>query len=262
MASIHPTAIVDPAAELGADVEIGPFAIVEAGARLGDGVKLGPRVVIRTHTTLGAGTTVDVGAVLGGPAQDLKCTTDETFLEIGERNTIREYVTIHRSNHEGGTTRIGDDNLFMAFVHLGHDVVVGNRTMLANLATVAGHCQLDDRAVMGGNSVLHQRVRVGEMAMLGGMSGASEDIPPYSLATGIPCEVKGINVVGLRRNGVDHEARGALKTALQILYRSGKNRLQALDEVAEAVPQVPEVVRLLEFVRAIRDGHNGRQLEH
>ncbi|NUP98339.1 MAG: acyl-ACP--UDP-N-acetylglucosamine O-acyltransferase [Armatimonadetes bacterium] len=261
MVAIHPTALVDDTAELGADVEVGPFCIIEAGARLGDGCKLASQVVIRSRTSIGARCTIDTGAVLGGRAQDLKCSTDETFLEIGEDNTIREYVTIHRSNHEGGTTRVGDGNLFMAFVHLGHDVVVGSRTYFANAATLGGHVQVDDRAVIGGMTAVHQRVRIGELAMVGGMTGVNTDVPPYSMVEGHPGKVRGINTIGLRRNGVSAEARLAIKTAIREIFCAGRHRGTALEEMEGRLPKLPEVETLLAFARAIRAGHNGRQLE-
>lgn len=261
MVEVHPTALVDPAAELGTDVVIGPFCIVEAGARLGDRCRLASQVVIRSHTTIGADCLIDTGAVLGGRAQDLKCTSEETFVEIGCRNQIREYVTIHRSNHEGGVTRVGDDNLFMANVHIGHDAQVGNRTNLANLATLAGHVQVDDGVVIGGMTPVHQRARIGTMAMVGGASGASYDVPPYCMAEGKPAKVRGLNVIGLRRAGFDSQTRQVLHTAVRKLFSEGRNRSLALEEVVATLPPIPELEQLIAFVRATREGRNGRQLE-
>lgn len=261
MGRIHATAVIEPGAELGVDVEIGPFAIIAGGARLGDGCRIGPRVTIHGRTTLGPRCVVDTGAILGGAAQDLKCQTDETFLEIGADNVIREHVTIHRSNHEGGVTRVGQHNLLMSFVHLGHDCQVGSHTMIANLATFGGHCQIDDRAVIGGMAAAHQKTRIGTMSMVGGMSGVSHDVPPYCTADGNPARVRGLNVIGLRRNGISSEARASLKRAVRVLFCSGRHRGQALEELlAEDDPSV-ELRAMLEFVRAMREGRNGRQLE-
>ncbi|MBI2302449.1 MAG: acyl-ACP--UDP-N-acetylglucosamine O-acyltransferase [Armatimonadetes bacterium] len=261
MVTIHPTALVDPKAELGCDVEVGPFAIIEAGARIGDGCRLGPHVMIHSRVTLGARCSVDYGSVLGGDAQDLKCTTPDTYLELGEDNILREYVTIHRASHEGEATRVGSHNMLMGFVHLGHDVVVGDHTMLANLVAVGGHCLIDDRAIIGGHTALHQKVRIGTMAMVGGMSGVTLDVPPYCLAEGKPAEVRGTNVVGLRRNGVSTEARGQLNRAVRTLYLSRRNRLAALEQVEREPDKSPELEAFLAFVRAVRNGRNGRQLE-
>lgn len=261
MAAIHPTALVDPSAELGSDVSIGAFAIVEAGVRIGDGCSIGARAVVHANTTLGARCTVDVGAVLGGDAQDVKCTTPDTFLEIGEDNTIREYVTIHRSNHEGGVTRVGHDNFLMSYSHVGHDCVVGNHVMMANLVQLGGHSLVGDRAVLGGLTAVHQKARVGRMAMIGGMSGVTTDVPPFCIAQGKPAEVLGINVVGLRRNDIPEETRTQLRRAVRILFTSRRNRGDALDELAAEADLTPEVSELLEFVRATREGRNGRQLE-
>lgn len=262
MVSIHPTAIVDPAADLGEDVTIGPFSIIEAGAVIGARCRIGSQVTIRSRTTIGADCLIDNGSVLGGDAQDLKCTAPDTFLEVGARNVIREYVTIHRSNHSGGVTRVGDDNLLMAFTHLGHDVQLGNRTMLANLATLGGHVQVDDRAVIGGMTAVHQWVRIGSMAMVGGMSGVNKDVPPFSMVEGNPCEVRGINVVGLRRNGVSAETRTLIKKAIRVLFVAHRHRGRAMAELERELPPEPEVVELLAFVKAMREGRNGRQLDH
>ncbi len=261
MADIHPTAVVHPDVEFGEGVVIGPFSIIEAGVRLGARCRVGAHAVIHSRTSLGADCVVDTGACLGGDAQDFKCTSQDTYLEIGERNQIREFVTMHRSNHEGGKTIIGHDNLFMANVHVGHDAVIGNRTMFANLSAVGGHAQIDDGAVIGGMSAFHQRVRVGKMAMIGGMSGVTTDVPPFCLASGQVAKVRGVNIIGLRRNGIAPDARRALQTAVRELFLSHRHRGQALEELRASLPDLPEVLEFLEFAAAIRGGRNGRQLE-
>ncbi len=261
MTEIHPTAVVEPGAELGERCRIGAYALVFAGARLGDDCVIGPRATIHGRVTLGARCTVDTGAILGGAAQDLKCTTDETFLELGDDNSIRENVTVHRSNHEGGVTRVGSGCLLMGFVHLGHDCQVGDHVMLANLVTIGGHCHLGDRVVIGGMTAVHQKVSIGRMAMVSGLAGVNTDVPPFALAEGNPNKVRGINVVGLRRNGVTSEARAALQRAIRLLYLSHGHRGQMLEQL-RAEPSPPaELVELLDFVAAIREGKNGRQLE-
>ena len=263
MVNIHPTALVDPAAELGEDVSIGPFCIIEAGVRIGDRCALGPHVFIHGNTTLGADNTVDYGAVLGGDAQHRAAGGKTTYLVIGCHNIIREGVTMHRASIEGEATRVGDHNMFMASTHLGHDVVVGNHTTLANLATIGGHVVIGDRATIGGLAAVHQRVVVGELSMIGGMSAATSDVPPYSLVSGVPAKVMGINVVGLRRNDFDSETRNAIKKALRLIFTSGRSRSTAIEEIERDAPvRSPQLQLLLDFVKATQGGHNGRQLEH
>lgn len=261
MVQIHPTALVAPDAELGVDVELGPFAIVEAGARLGDRTRLAARAVVCSNTTIGSDNQIGIGAVLGGAAQDVKLDSPETWLEVGDRNIIREYVTLHRSNHEGGVTRIGSDNFFMAFVHVGHDCTVGNHIQMANTATLGGHCKIEDRAIIGGLTAVHQRVTVGTMAMVSGVSGLNVDVPPYCMVQGAPARVIGINVVGMKRNGLSAEARAAIHAAVRILYKSKRHRGDALAQVIDEVPSCPELEHFLSFVQATREGRNGRQLE-
>ncbi|MBI5834366.1 MAG: acyl-ACP--UDP-N-acetylglucosamine O-acyltransferase [Armatimonadetes bacterium] len=263
MVIIHPTALVDPAAELGEDVTIGPFCIVEAGVRIGDRCSLGPHVFIRSNTTLGTDNTVDYGTVLGGDAQHRAAGGRTTFLQIGNHNVIREGVTMHRASIDGGFTLVGDDNLFMASTHLGHDVVVGNHTTLANLATIGGHVTIGDRATIGGMTAIHQRVSVGELAMVGGMSAVTSDVPPYSMCSGVPAKVLGINVVGLRRNDFDSDTRASIKRAIRLIFTSGRSRSLAIEEIERDMPErSPQLQALLDFVRATQTGHNGRQLEH
>ncbi len=263
MVNIHPTALVDPQAELGVDVTVGPFTIVEAGVRVGDRTTLGPHVLIRGGTTLGTDNVVDYGTVLGGDAQHRSAAGLTTYLEIGSHNTIRESVTMHRASIDGSATRVGDHNLFMATTHLGHDVVVGNYTTLANLATVGGHVVILDRATIGGMTAVHQRVTIGELAMVGGMSAVNQDVPPFSTAAGNTIKVLGINTIGLQRNGFDSALRSQLKKAMRMLFGAGRNRSLALTELEQAYPDpAPELKRLLDFVRAMQAGHNGRQLEH
>ncbi|MCC7493466.1 MAG: acyl-ACP--UDP-N-acetylglucosamine O-acyltransferase [Fimbriimonadaceae bacterium] len=261
MSSIHPTAIVDPGAQLGLDVTIGAFSIIEPGAVIGDRCSVGAHAVICSRTTLGADCVVHHGAILGGPAQDLKCDSVDTRLEIGERNTFREYVTVHRSNHEGGVTVIGCDNYLMAQSHVGHDAIVGNHIQMANQVALGGHSVVDDRAVLGGLVGVHQRVRVGTMAMVGGMSGLVTDLPPYCVAQGMPAKIHGLNVIGLRRNSVGPEARRALQTAVRELFLAQRHRGRVLEELLTSLPDLPEVRTLLTFVQAIQAGRNGRQLE-
>lgn len=262
MVSIHPTAVVHPGAQLGVDVVIGPYTIIEDDVQLGDGCEIAEHAKIHSLTRLGPGNRVDKGASLGGDAQHLRADKGDCYLEIGAHNIIREYVTIHRASHAGAATRVGDHNLLMAFVHLGHDVVLGNHVSLANLATVGGHCVIQDRANIGGMVAVHQWTTVGEMAMVGGMTGVNQDVPPYAMVEGVPGKVVGMNTVGLRRNDISAEVRADLKKAIRVLFLSKRNRSMALEELERDLAPSPQVNHLLAFVRAIQQGHNGRQLEH
>lgn len=259
--AIHETAIISPQAEIGADVEIGPYCVIGPRVRIGDRCVLGAHVVIESGTTLGADCRVSSGAILGGPPQDTKYRGEETFLHIGERNLIREGVTIHRATGEGNATIIGNDNMIMAYAHIGHNSVIGNHVILPSYVGLSGHVVVEDRVVFGGFVGVHQFVRVGKMAMVGGMSRVVQDVPPFLLVQGEPVQPHGLNVVGLRRGGVPAEVREQLKHAYRLLYRSGLNRKQALERIAEEVPPSEELNYLVEFLKQIELGRNGRQLD-
>lgn len=261
MVTVHPTALVDAGAQLGVDVAVGPFAWIMAGARVGDGCRIGAQVVLHGSVTLGRDCVIDTGAVLGGAPQVARAVPDDTALIIGERTTCREFVTLHRAMVEGAATRIGDDCLFMATSHAGHDVQVGHGVQVANAVLIAGHCVIGDRAIIGGMTALHQRVSVGTLAMVGGGSGLNSDVPPYALARGNPADTIGINVIGLRRSGMSDTVRDALRRAIRELYCSGRHRGRVLDELTAAGPHPPEVQAVLDFTRATQAGRNGRQLE-
>lgn len=258
---IHASAIIAPSVELGGDVIIHPFTIIEDGARIGEGCEIGPHAVIRTGTRIGAGNRVTVGAVLGDHPQDLKFKGEETFLEIGERNLIREYVTIHRATGEGNRTVVGDDNLLMAYTHIGHNASVGSGVMLANCAQVAGHTVIEDFAVLGGVVGTHQFVRIGTMAMIGAYSAVRIDVPPYMMADGDPARPVTLNMVGLKRRGVGAEAIAALRAAHRILYRGDLNISDGLARVKQEVEMCPEVAHLVEFLEAVPLGERGRAQE-
>ena len=229
MMTIHPTAFVDPEASLGADVEIGPGVIIEAGAVIGDGCRIQARAVIGGHVRMGARNTVGHGAILGGDPQDFDFKPGTTSgVEIGDDNVFREYVTIHRGTKEGTSTRVGNNNFLMVGVHMGHNSSVGNRVIIANNGLLAGYVSVDDGAVLGGGSVFHQFIRVGRLCMVRGGERFGKDIPPFLIAYGTNL-VSGINAVGLRRSGVNSEARLELKRAFRLLYLEGRNLSQALD---------------------------------
>lgn len=252
---IHPTAIVHPKAELGKNVEIGPYCIVGPDVVIGDGTKLESHVVIEPDTVVGENCRIYPGAVLGGDPQDLKYGGERTKLYIGSGNIIREHVTMSRGTPHGrGETRVGDNNMFMAYSHVGHDCIVGSGVVLTNSVALGGHSVVEDGAVLGGMAGVHQFARVGKMAMVGGFTKVVKDVPPFMLVDGNPAEVSGINVVGLRRKGVSPDARDEIRKLYKILYRSKLNVSQAMAEIEKECRPIPEVLHFLEFLRTSARG--------
>lgn len=246
---IHPTAVVDSGARIADDVVIGPYAVVEGDVAIGPGTRLGPHVVVYAGTRLGKNNEVGAGAILGMVPQDLKYAGEPTTLVIGDGNRIGEYVTISRGTAAGrGETRIGDGNYFMALSHVGHDCIVGNEVILTQGAALAGMVTVEDWAVLGGMAGVHQFVRIGRLAMVGGMCKVTRDVPPYTLVDGNPAEARGINTVGLARRGVGEERRGELKRAFRLLFRSTVSMSERLAAIRERVPPSPERDHLLKFV--------------
>ena len=234
--TIHPSAIVDPKAELGEGVEIGPFCIVEAGTTIGAGSTLESNVIVKRGTTLGSNCRLMPHIILGGEPQDMKFKGEESFVRIGNNNILREMVTIHRATGEGRATVIGDDNLLMAYVHFGHNCVVGDGNMISNSTGVSGHVTIEDKCVIGGFVGIHQFVHIGKMAIVGGLSKVVQDVPPFCMADGRPSKIHGLNVRGLRRNGIEQEERNQISKAFKLLYRSELNTSQALERISEEVP--------------------------
>lgn len=256
---IHPTATVDPSAQIDDDVEIGPYSVVGEEANLGSGTRLRPHVVIEPYVTIGRGCDVFSGAVLGGIPQDRKFHGEKSYLRIGDNNIIREHVTIHRAAGPGEDTTIGDNNLIMAYCHIGHNCMLGNGITMASFTGISGHVLIEDQANFGGHVGVHQFVRVGRLAMIGGISKVVQDVPPFMMADGRPCEVVGLNVRGLRRSLVSAQTRADLKQAYKILYRSQMNTAQAVEAIDAEIESSPERDYLLDFIRRIRFGSNGRQ---
>jgi len=255
--AIHPNAVVDPTAEIAAEAEIGPFCVVGPKSVIGPRVKLLSHVVVG-NCIIGADSVIYPGAVLGGEPQDRKYVGEDTALIIGERTHIREFVTVHRATGDGEQTLIGDDNLLMAYSHIGHNCKIGHRVMLANCAGVSGHVAIGDDANVGGFVGIHQYVRVGRLAMLGGYSKVVRDVPPFSLVDGRPAMVKGPNVTGLKRQQISPETRENLKQALKLLYRSGLSLSRAIARIREEIPVSPEIEDLLQFLTEMRQGYGGR----
>jgi UDP-N-acetylglucosamine acyltransferase len=250
--SVHPSAIVSPQARLGRDVVIGPLAVVEEQVSIGDGCEIRAHAVIKRYTTLGAHNRVHEHAVLGGEPQDVAFREQETALVIGDRNVIREGVTIHRSTRPGGATRVGSDCFLMALVHVAHDNRIGDRAILANNVMLAGHVELGERTFMGGGAGVHQFCRVGRLAMVGGNAKVVQDCLPFVITDGHPARARGLNVVGLRRAGVTASELRTLHEAYRLLLRGGLSLARALEQMAAL--QDPLVDEMIAFVRASKRG--------
>jgi UDP-N-acetylglucosamine acyltransferase len=255
---VHPTAIVHPKATLGAGVSIGPYSVIGEHVRIGDGTAIGAHCVIDGRTTLGSDNQVFTGAVIGSIPQDLKYHGEETILVIGDRNKVREYVTINPGTEGGGgKTAIGSDCLLMAYAHVAHDCVIGDHVVIANSAALAGHIAIEDRAVVGGLVGIHQFVRVGTLSIIGGCSRVIQDVPPYATCVGYPATVFGLNSEGLRRVGMSEENRRALHHVFRILFHSKLSMSHALEQVTQefgARKTCPELQHLLEFIRQSKRG--------
>jgi UDP-N-acetylglucosamine acyltransferase len=241
MAQIHPTAIVDPTAELAASASIGPYAVIGAQVRIGDGTSVGAHCVIEGPTTIGRDNRIYPHSSLGGAPQDMKYRGEPTELHIGDRNSIREFCTFNRGTvQDVGVTRIGDDNWIMAYVHVAHDVQIGGHTILANNATLGGHVHVGDWAFVGGLSGVHQFCKIGAHAMIGFQSHVSQDVPPYMTVSGNPLAVHGFNAEGLRRRGFSAERIAQVKQMHRLLYRKGLTLEQARAEMEALRGQLPD----------------------
>lgn len=246
---IHPTAIVHPAARLGANVRIGAYSLIGEHVDIGDDCEIGAHVVITGHTRLGRGNRIYPFASLGEAPQDKKYAGEPTRLIIGDGNTIREFCTLNTGTvQDRGETRIGNDNWIMAYVHIAHDCVVGNHTIFANNATLAGHVLVDDYAILGGFTGVHQFCRIGAHVITGIASVVRQDVPPYVTAAGNPATPHGINSEGLRRRGFSAEAIGAIKRAYKTLYRSGLGLAEARQRIEAEAGQHPELQPLANFL--------------
>jgi UDP-N-acetylglucosamine acyltransferase len=251
---VHETAIVDSDAQLGEGVEVGPWALIGPGVRIGPGSVVGPRVLIERDTSIGEGCRLANGAVLGTDPQDLKYQGERSFLEVGDRTVVREFATLNRGTAASGRTAVGSDCLIMAYAHVAHDCEIGNHVVIANAVNMAGHVVIEDWASVGGLTPIHQFVRIGAHAFVGGGSRVPQDIPPYCRAAGNPPRLYGLNSVGLERRGFSPEVRKALKEAYRILFMGSENLSQAVERAEREVPAIPEVGHLLAFVRASERG--------
>ena len=254
MSEVHKTAIIEDGAELGVGVKVGPFCTVGPHVRIGVGTELISHVVLSGHTTIGADCRIFPFAAIGTDPQDLKYNGELSFVEIGDRNVFRESVTVNLATNGGEVTRIGDDCLFMACTHVAHSCQVGNGVIMANYAGLAGDVVVEDLAIIGGMTAVHQFCRVGTMCIVGGCSRIDQDCLPYMLVVGNPASTRGPNSVGLRRRGLESETRRIIKDAYKSIFRRGLSTTQAVEKLSAQYPGVPEVELILKYIAGSERG--------
>lgn len=254
MSGIHPSAVIDNRAQIGQDCIIGPYCIIGADVVLGDRCRLHSHVVIEGHTVLGPDNEIYPFACIGLKTQDLKWKGGITRTEIGARNTFREYVTIHSATGDGEVTRVGSENNLLAYCHVAHNVTMGNRIIMSNVATLAGHVTVEDFAIVGGLAAVHQFCRIGKMSIIGGCSKVVQDVPPFMLVDGNPAQARTVNKVGMERNSISEQAQTAMKQAYKILFRDGLTISNALTRIEAELPPLPEIQHLVEFSRTSERG--------
>lgn len=252
---IHPTAVIDPSAKLADSVEVGAYSIIGADVEIGEGTWIGPHVVIQGPTKIGQENKLFQFSSIGEIPQDKKFHGETSYLEIGDRNTIREFATINRGTEDGGgTTRIGNDNWLMAYIHIAHDCQIGNNTIFANNASLAGHAIIEDFAILGGFTLVHQFCKIGQHAFCGMGSAISKDVPPYVMVNGSPAHPHGLNSEGIKRNGFSKEALKALRDAYKIIYRSNNTTEVAKEELKVLAAKFTEVQNMLTFLEESERG--------
>jgi UDP-N-acetylglucosamine acyltransferase len=251
--TIHPTAVIHPTAEIGGDCEIGPYCVIGAGVVLGKGCWLQHHVSISGPSRIGSENRFYTFGSIGQQTQDLKYQGEPTYLEVGNGNTFREYCSIHRGTAPGSVTRIGNDGNFLAYSHIAHDCIVGDRVIFSNNGTIAGHVEVEDCAVIGGLTAVHQFCRIGKHAITGGCSKIVQDVPPFFIADGNPAEVRGYNKIGLERHGFGEDEVKEIKEAYRVLYRSSFNLQQALEQL-RSKPHSEHVAHLIAFVGSSQRG--------
>ncbi|HXE58300.1 MAG TPA: acyl-ACP--UDP-N-acetylglucosamine O-acyltransferase [Gemmatimonadales bacterium] len=251
---IHPTALIDPTAELAEDVVVGPFAIVGPRVTVGRGCRIGPRVTLQCNVRLGERVRIGEGSLLGGDPQDLKYRGEETWVEVGDDTVIREYATINRATAASFTTRVGARCFLMTYVHVAHDCHLGDGVTIANGTQLAGHVTIHDRASLSGLIAVHQFVTIGTFAFIGGLTKVTQDVPPYVRADGHPMELYGLNSIGLQRAGFAPETIAALKRAYRLFFNSDLNMSQALERARLDLPRCREIETLIAFVESSERG--------
>lgn len=255
--NIHPAAVVEDGAQIGNNVTVEAFAVVKANVILHDNVVIKSHAYIDGNTTIGEGTVIYPSASIGTKTQDLKFRGEKTYVKIGKRCEIREFVTINSSCQEGSVVEVGDDCLIMAYCHIAHNCVVGNRVIMSNNATLAGHVIVEDCAIISGLTAIHQFTRVGAYAMVGGMSRITHDIPPYTIGAGIPFKFGGLNIIGLKRHGFPLGTRKELAKAFKILYRFKLSSEEALKKIEQECEPLPEIKHFIDFCRSSKRGLMG-----
>ncbi len=251
---IHPTAIIDPNAKLGQNVTVGPYSIIKGMVSIGDNVQIASHVLIEGNTTIGKNCQIFHSAAIGCVPQDLKFHNETTYLTIGDSCVVREFVTINLATGEGKATRIGDNNLLMAYVHIAHNCILGQHVILGNAVNLAGHVTIEDFAIVGGMTPIHQFVQVGAHCMVGGASRISKDVLPYTRVGGSPLVISGLNTVGLQRRGFSKEATQCLKQAYKLIYRENLNVSQALERIKKTVEKTVEIDHLIQFIEKSERG--------
>ncbi|MBC8213562.1 MAG: acyl-ACP--UDP-N-acetylglucosamine O-acyltransferase [Candidatus Marinimicrobia bacterium] len=248
MSLIHPTALIDQTTRLGVNVEVGPFSVIEENVIIGDNTKISSHVSIKSNTVIGDDCNIFQHAILGEIPQDLKFGGEKTFLEIGDRTTVRECCTLNRGTDDRGKTTIGSDVLLMAYVHVAHDCVIGDKSILANAVQLGGHVSLGYHVTVGGMTPIHQFCRVGDHAFVGGAYRVVQDVPPYILVSGEPLRYAGTNVIGLRRRGFSQETRTLIKKAYRYIYRSELTLSKAIESIKIELKQTSEIQSILNFI--------------
>jgi UDP-N-acetylglucosamine acyltransferase len=251
---IHPSAIIHPEAEIGEGCEIGPYCVIGKGVVLGDECWLQSHVVIEGPSRIGKGNRFYPFCSVGQQTQDLKYASEPTYLEVGDENTFRECVTVNRGTSPGSKTVVGSRGNFLSYCHIAHDCTVGNGVIFSNNGTLAGHVEIGDHVVLGGLTAIHQYCRIGAHAMTGGCSKIVQDVPPYLIADGNSARIRGVNTVGLQRNGFSAEAIKIIKECYRVLYRKELNVAQAVEEIRSTLPDTPEVEVFVSFVSASNRG--------
>lgn len=251
---IDHTAVISKKARLADQVKIGPFSVIKEGVQIEEGTQVDAHCIIEGNTKIGKRCRIFAGTVLGSAPQDLKYKGEQSYLEIGQDNIIREYCTFNRGTGEGGKTLIGNNNLFMAYSHVAHDCLIGNNCVVANCGTLAGHVKIQDQARIGGLVAIHQFVTIGKLSIIGGCSKVVQDIPPYSTCDGHPTKVYGINLVGLKRAGFSQELIKDLSRALKIIFNSGFSIKHAIEKVSSSIKPSPELNYLIDFVKKSKRG--------
>jgi UDP-N-acetylglucosamine acyltransferase len=246
--TIHPTAVIDPGARIGAGCEIGPYCVIGPDVELGDGCCLQHHVSLCGPSRFGKENVFFPFSTLGQQTQDLKYANEPTHLVVGDGNTFREFVTVHRGTAPGSSTRIGNRGYFLAYVHVAHDCTVGDEVVFSNNGTLAGHVDVGDFAILGGLTAVHQYCRIGAHAMTGGCSKIVQDVPPYMLADGNPAKVRSYNKVGMERRGFDEQTMRAVREAYRIIYRLSYNLPQAIEAIRADLPELPEIEQIVAFV--------------